>query len=487
VENSPASDKRIFILGSIMAASFLALVPLPSLRGPYVFSFLTFYIFSAVAYSFTIFYLRQTSLSLKIIWGFAVVFRLIMLLTTPSLSDDVYRYIWDGHLINAGVNPYSFSVNSAMLDIYTTPLRDLVNNNWMASPYLPSSQLTFAIVEYLFPQQAWGFQLTTIIFDLTIGWLILDILRRLGFHDKRVLIYLWNPLVILEFSHSAHIVDALMILLVLLTFWLLIRNWPKTTWGAPISLAAATLTKALPVLLLPIFFRRFGWKKLIIYVVILVSISTFVAADPGWGLSGDQDGTGLFGAIQIYMSWWNYNSSIFHWLEVGISGYQTPGGVPVELVGEAPGQLARIITTGSLGLICLATMWISWKIDKLDSVDRPNKFLALLRLATLPIGAYLLLTHTVHPWYAIFILPFLVFLFPQKEESHQYGWFSIAWLYFTLALPFSYLTYLNPSNFREFTVVRWIEYFPLYFFLALAIIVNYRKKKESADKSYLDD
>ena len=410
-----------------------------------------------------------------------------MLLTTPSLSDDVYRYIWDGHLINSGVNPYSFTVNSDMLDIYTTPLRALVNNNWMASPYLPSAQLVFALIEFLFPQQIWAFQLTTIAFDLSVGWLIMDLLRRLGFHYKRVLIYLWNPLVILEFSHSAHIVDALMILLVLLSFWLLIRNQSKTSWGAPISLAAATLTKALPVLLLPVFIRRLGWKKLIIYVLILVSISAVFAADAGWGLSGDQDGTGLFGTIRIYMNWWNFNSSIFHWLEVGISGYQTPGGVPVELVGETPGRLARLITTGSLGLICLATMWITWKIDRPGNIDQPSIFIKLLRLATLPIGAYLLLAHTVHPWYAIFILPFLVFLFPKKGETHQYGWFSISWLLFTLFLPFSYLTYLDPSNLRELTIVRWIEYFPLYFLLVLATIINYRKKIVFFRKSNLND
>jgi len=472
------SDKLMYILGAIMASSFLALVPLPSLRGSYVFVFLAFFIIAALAYSFAIFYMRQTNISIKTIWGFAVVFRLIILFTSPSLSDDVYRYIWDGHLINSGVNPYSFPVNSEMLDIYATPLRDLVNNNWMATPYLPSAQLVFAIVENLFPQQVWGFQLTTVIFDLTVGWLIMDILRKLGFHFKRVLVYLWNPLVILEFSHSAHIVDATMILFVLLTFWLLIKNQPKTNWGAPITLAAATLTKGLPVLLLPILFRRFGWKKLIVYGAIIGSISAFVAIDPGWGLIGDQDGTGLFGAIQIYMRWWNYNSSIFHWLEVIISGYQTPGGVPVELVGEVPGQLARIITIGILGLICFVAIWITWKIERLDHLDQSEIFIALLRLASLPIGAYLLLTHTVHPWYATFIMPFLVFLFPKKEEKHQYGWFSLAWLYFTLALPFSYLTYLDPSNLKEFTIVRWIEYFPLYSLLVFAFVINYRKNKK---------
>ena len=69
--------------------------------------------------------------------------RFILLLTIPSLSDDIYRYIWDGHVAINGFSPYAFAVNDHTLDFLSIPERDLANNAWMASPYLPAAQLLF--------------------------------------------------------------------------------------------------------------------------------------------------------------------------------------------------------------------------------------------------------------------------------------------------------------------------------------------------------
>lgn len=478
IKKLTGSVKLTLIAGSIIAVCFTALVPLPTLRGPNVVTFLTFFIIAALAYSIALLCILKALFPLKIIWGFAIFFRLILILTPPTLSDDVYRYIWDGHLINAGVNPYAHPVNSDTLDVYSTPLRDLVNNDWMASPYLPSAQLVFAVVEFLFSQSVLAFQLIAMLIDLATAWLIMNILRGVGLPIRYLLIYLWNPLVILEFSHGAHIVDALMILLIMVTFWILFKNRPNINWGVPIALAAATLTKALPILLIPIFIRRLWWKKLFAYGVILVGICALVATGSGWGLTGPTDGTGLFGAIRIYLAWWKYNSSIYHWLETWISGYQTSGAVPFEILNGAPVQFVRIITAALLGLVVLITLATIWIKDKPEKMGQPGQLLFLLRLATLPIGAYLLLTHTLHPWYVTFIMPFLPFLFPTNQEENHYGWFAIPWLYLSLALPLSYLSYLDPANFREFSLVRGIEYFPFYFLLAVAIIINLPRRKK---------
>ena len=454
-----------------MAVCFLALIPLPSLRGVNTPVFLGTFFLASGAYLFTVFRLKREHLSVKFIFGFAIVFRLTLLFTEPSLSDDVYRYIWDGHLLSSGVNPYAFPVNSPLLDAFSVPLRNLVNHNWMASPYLPISQLVFAVVEGLAPQSTLAFQITAVIFDLLTGWLVLDILRLVRMPEQNVLIYLWNPLVIIEFSHSAH-VDALMIFLVMLALHFFIK---RNSFGSAIALAASTLTKFLPILLVPILWWRWGWKERVVFAAILFAAVGIFIPGAGLGIFGAQDGTGIFGALRIYLQSWNYNSGIYHWLEIWISGYTTPGAVPVDIVGKTPIYIAKAITTILLVLTGILTAWLAWRKEKSDEETPNEQNLAQIRLATLPIGAYLLLAVTIHPWYVTLILPFLPFLLPKNAEFPHLKRFLWAWIYFSIAVALSYLTYLDPDNLRETTWVRLVEYIPLYGLLSWAFVAFIKK------------
>jgi hypothetical protein len=462
-----------FLAGVIMLACFVALTRLPSLRGPYVTTFLVLFALAALAYTLTVIRLENDRLPLGLIWVFAITFRLILLTNPPTLSDDVFRYIWDGHLFNQGINPYAYPVNSPLLDLYTTQLRESVNHNWMASPYLPSSQVYFAIVNWLRPQSPLGFQAAAFLLDLSAGWLVMDILRMLGLPKRLVLIYLWNPLVIVEFAHGAHI-EAWMIAMIMATFWLMVRAkplHPKQKWllnSSVITQAAATLTKGLPLLLTPLFLRRWEWKRIALYGGILLGISWMFAAGAGWGLTGPLDGRGLFGALRIFMSYWNFNSGIYHWLEVLTSGYQTPGAVPIEVVGESPIFLARTITSIAILLASLATAIWAWRLDDPKTNDHERRSLYLMRLAVIPLGAYLLFTHTVHPWYVTIMIPFLPFLMPKEGETKFTGRFVWPWIYFSCAVAFSYLTYIDPEDFREFYAVRRLEYLPFYLLLVWA-------------------
>ena len=390
-----------FIAGVIILASFLALASpsLPSLRGPFVSTFLAYFFITAVAYLVAVLRLPKDHLPIKLIWAFAILFRLILLFTEPTLSDDVFRYAWDGHLLNNGINPYAAPVESSLLDAFAIPLRASVNHAWMASPYLPTSQLIFALVDRLVPQSIKAFQVTAVIFDLLTGWLVFDLLRLLKKPMQNVLIYLWNPLVVIEFAHGAHI-DALMIFLVMLTFWLLVKasdNLPQFSnlqeiglLASVVSLALATLTKLLPILLAPILLRRWGWKRMLLFIGLILLVLSLFALNAGWGLTGLLDGTGVFGALRIYTTWWNFNGSLYHWLEVLISGYATPGAVPVDVVGEKPILISKLITAGLFGLVMLNAIWQSQR-DKLNDLD-------LIRLGMLVLSAYLLFTPTVHPW-----------------------------------------------------------------------------------------
>ena len=92
----------------------------------------------------------------------------------------------------------------------------------------------------------------------------------------------------------------------------------------------------------------------------------------------------------------------------------------------------------------------------------------MLRLALVPPAAFLLLTTTVHPWYVTLLIPLLPFLLPKQGEATHSGRFLWPWIYFSIAVAFSYATYWDPDNLREYRLVRQVEYIPLYLLLAWA-------------------
>ena len=208
--------------------------------------------------------MNRNAIPLQIIWIVAILARLILLGTNPSLSDDVYRYIWDGHLLHQNINPYAEPVNSVQLDAFTTTLRENVNHPEMASPYLPVAQAYFWLIEWLAPQQVKAFQVGAVVLDLLTALLIQKLLTRLQLKPASVLLYLWNPLVIIEFAHGAH-VDALMVFLIMLAWYAFLTERKKGSVSALI-LALATLTKGLPAILVPLWLRKWQVKGLIIYL-----------------------------------------------------------------------------------------------------------------------------------------------------------------------------------------------------------------------------
>ena len=292
------------------------------------------------------------------------------------------------------------------------------------------------------------------------GLLVLALLGHFHLPRRRVLIYLWNPLIIVEFAHGAH-VDAFMIGLMMAALWALFRS--RSRLLSMTALAAATLTKGLPALLLPVVVRRWGWRRTIVYAGLVFAICLPFALGAGWGLTGPLDGEGLFGALRIYAAHWNYNSSVYHWLEVWLSGYRTPEAVPLEVVGWGPIRAAKLTIAVALSMVLIAV----WRISQ-----RYDDDLALLQLTVVPLAAYLLLATTVHPWYVTLIIPLLPFLPPRKggsgtvaPQATRTARFLLPWLYFSAAVSLSYLTYLDPANLREYDLVRLVEYVPLYLLL----------------------
>ncbi len=417
------------------------------------------YLLAFAGYIGAIIWVEKRPVSMRWIWAAAILFRLLLLFTTPTLSDDVYRYLWDGHIANQGVSPYAHTINAPELDDLAIPIRAQANNPEMASPYLPAAQWIFAGLGALFPPLPAILQASMAIFDLLSGWLIARLLALAALPARRAILYLWNPLVIVETAHGAHI-DAWMVFLSLAAVWLAVRNKGKEAgarsgWAellSPLSLALATLTKIVPVLLLPVLGRMWSWRQRLVYAGLAIGLLLPAAGKAGWGLAGPLNGTGVFGAVRIYADRWNFNSGLFAWIETWLTGLG---------LGEA-GTWAKWLSLAALSGICLA-VWL---------LARPQQQVSrTLRLAAIPLMGYLLLTPTVHPWYALFLLGFLPFLPPGHDDPRRYWLAAIPWLYLSGALVFSYLTYIDPLSFHELPWVPRLEWLPV-LVLLLAFLIS---------------
>ncbi len=462
----------------MQTAVFAAALTIPPAQGPATRQFLVIYSATFVIYLFAIQLLRKQTPPGFVLWGGALLFRLILLTTSPRLSDDVYRYIWDGHLSNLGINPFAERVDAAVLDEFEIPESRLINNAWMATPYLPGAQLFFAAVTRIAPRSTFAMQTAMVLLDLFVGFILFGILRSVRVQPNWVLLYLWNPLVIFEFAHGAH-VDALMIALTLGSIWFLVQrrslnsgamnhNYRQVISG--ILLAGATLTKGLPALLLAFIlwiWRRSAWLTFVIAGWILALPFLLTA---GFGLTGERDGTGLFGALRIYAYQWNFNGGLYHWLEVLLSGQSTEGALPPETPGVAQAKVfSLLVFLVSLTLIAIAAQR---KLQNNDSDDIAVG-LSWLRWAWLPFAVYFLLTATVNPWYLTLLVPGIVFwLAADPDKAVAWVWFGYAMLLWTWSVSLSYLTYVDASNLRETDPVRLAEYLPVYTLLLISVAVS---------------
>ncbi len=192
-----------------------------------------------------------------VVLGCALAMRALLLPIAPPLSSDLYRYVWDGRVQAAGINPYRF----VPADPHLARLRDRrvfphVNRARTARTiYPPTAELVFRLAARLAPGVA-GMKIVMLGCDLVTIAGLLRLLRLAGRPAGQVLLYAWAPMPVWEFAGNGH-VDALAAALVVLA--LLAGAWARQgTAGA--LLAAAALVKFLPAAVAPAFWRRWDFR-----------------------------------------------------------------------------------------------------------------------------------------------------------------------------------------------------------------------------------
>ena len=292
----------------------------------------------------------------------AVLCRVPLLQVEPTLSDDIYRYVWDGRIQAFGVNPYQAVPADPALDALHTDLTRKMNHPALPTMYPPFAQWVFRGIAAI-DQSVIAFKLTFVVLDLAIVVLLLRWLAAAGRSSWLVLAYAWNPLVILEVAGSGHL-DVVGALLLTVSF-LALSN--RIGWLAAIAFVAAVELKFVPIVLAPLFWRRIRVRD----AAIAVGFGLLLALPFAGGTL-----IAPIGALPSYLAKWRFNGPAYAMVE---SVFRTRALVALPVVA---------------GLAVAA--WFRRRRGELS----PSAW-------AWPMGGALLLSPTVYPWYLLWICPFL--------------------------------------------------------------------------------
>jgi hypothetical protein len=225
--------------------------------------------------------------ALALIIGTAVLLRLIALAAPVFLSDDINRYVWDGRVQAAGINPYRYIPTDPELK----PLRDSLifpnvnRSNYAPTIYPPIAQMLF-LTANRFGDTVLMMKLVLVAVEALGIATLVHILRTVGRPPEHILLYAWHPLPVWEIAGSGHI-DAAVVTFTSLALATAIGRW--RLWSAA-ALGAATLTKFFPIVLVPALWRparsNFGdWRWLTAFIgVIIAAYLPYIGV--GWRVLG---------------------------------------------------------------------------------------------------------------------------------------------------------------------------------------------------------
>lgn len=354
---------------------------------------------------------EHTRRTLGFILLFGILARLVLVASTPAMSTDIYRYVWEGRVILDGHNPFAITPGDSSL----AHLRDenfaRINHPRMETIYPPVAQGVFALGA-LFTNTVAALKLLFIVFDIAVVLVLIALLRARGQPSTLAIVYAWSPLVIFETAHSGHM-DAVGIFFLMLGLLWFERG--RKVAGAA-SLGFAFASKYASALLVPYFALRrrdVRWIGLALALV-LVCYLPFAGA-----------GMKIFSSLLVYSREWEFNGLAYR--------------VTQSLVGD--GLTAR-------GILALLLVGIVFATARRQG--------DLLRYAFIALAAGLLLAPTLYPWYLAWVVPFLC-IFPNR-----------AWIMFTGLVMLSYGVlphFAATGEWRLPAALIAIEYAPFYLLL----------------------
>nr|WP_317170207.1 mannosyltransferase [Winogradskyella eckloniae] len=398
-------------------------------------------------FAFTFQIIKSAKFKFKTLVLFSVIFRLLFLFAIPNLSQDFYRFIWDGRIILNGLNPYLYKPNS-FIENGVFPIADtqeLFNGMGSLSAshftnYPPINQLCF-VVANLFPGQSIlssviGLRLIIIAADIGTLYFGKKLLERLKLPSNNIFWYILNPFIIIELTGNLHF-EGVMIFFLVWSLYLLHSG--KWKWAA-VVLACSISVKLIPLMLLPLFFNHFktpqedskttrfldtiknlnlprliGFYSIVIGTIILLFIPFF-----SMEFVNNYSKT-----VGLWFGNFEFNASIYYLARA--IGYAITGYNEIAIIGKILPVISVLFILG-------------FSFFK-DNSYFPKLITSMLLALTL----YLFLSTTVHPWYIATVLLLSVF---TKYK------FPIVW---SIIIILSYAAYAN-DTFSENLWIIGLEY-----------------------------
>ena len=419
--NSPLSSINNFIKFLFLFLTFIGYVVLL-----YFIPRNNFYLtYTLIAFLFVLYYLivKKYSylFSLKLCISVAFILRFISLFNYPALSDDYFRFLWDGEMTIRHINPFAYTPDifiAAHPDVYLKYLHDKMNSAEYYTVYPAILQYIFASAAKLFPTNEHGgiIILKAFIFisESFTTYVLYKYCRFKNIDARNILWYVFNPLVIIELSGNVHF-EALLILFLISTLYYLEKN---NLWLAALCWACAVCSKLLPLMLAPIFLNYLGFARFTkVAIIALVSAGLLFLPFIDPTLLNIQYSVGKFYDL------FEFNAS-FYYLFNWIAGAFT--------VKDISDYIAQFLGILSLLIILLISFY---KFRKTQ----------LLTRSFLIFSIFFLCSTMVHPWYITTLIAFTTLINYRAP------------VIFSLLLPLSYFPY-SLKIFNENMYIIFIEY-----------------------------
>ncbi|RFC53520.1 hypothetical protein [Brumimicrobium aurantiacum] len=352
--------------------------------------------FSAYAVAFLVFlyFIRvQNSFDLKTWNKFALLLMLIPFFSNPSLSPDVYRFLWDGELVTMGIHPYASVPNELMesnlrvrqstyMNELFAEITDLSKRNYSIYPSV--NQFYFLIAAFFSDHLLISFIILRLLMLLTmvLGYkFLLKTLDLLSISNHRSLLLLLNPILIVEVIGNFHFEGIMLSWLIIGIYFLIRSNWLKSSlfWAIAINI------KLTPLILLPFVlrFRKFSWTLKFYFSTLICSVFLMIIylwPTLFWN---------FMQSIELYFDNFEFNAGVFYLIK-WITSFFIEGN-PTLIVGP----ILSIISF--LAILCLAFF---------QPIKSNRELLTRMMWGYV---IYLMLATTVHPWYVILPLGLSIF------------------------------------------------------------------------------